>query len=354
LGARPGHALADLGAGRARPHGQPLAGGPHSGRFLGRVRGGGGGRAGPAGDGQRRGRVGAHPGGLVRRRRSQGHQRPPAVVRPYGAGGARGRRPVGGGRGGLVAGGVAGVGPRRVRSGRRRPAGGTAAGGRRLVPRPGFRRSGGRAGGPGPGGRPAARRGRGGAAGPAPGPAGGPGSRARRGRPAGPRRWPGRPRRPARRGRLVEAGVVRLVRPRHPRRPLDPAPAWLALRARAGDPAAAGALRAETDARLARLFTRAALLLTPAAPTAPHGHEGPGDVYSTALTWAFNLSGHPALSLPAGRGGDGCPAGLQLVAPHGRETLLLAVARAAERGGATAGPVAPPAGTAGPDPVPAG
>ncbi|MFE1846950.1 amidase family protein, partial [Streptomyces sp. NPDC059515] len=154
--------------------------------------------------------------------------------------------------------------------------------------------------------------------------------------------------------RLVEAGVVRLVRPRVPPRLLDPAPAWLALRARAGDPAAAGALRAENDARLARLFTRAALLLTPAAPTAPHGHEGPGDVYSTALTWAFNLSGHPALSLPAGRGGDGCPAGLQLVAPHGRETLLLAVARAAERGGATAGPVAPPAGTAGPDPVPAG
>lgn len=154
--------------------------------------------------------------------------------------------------------------------------------------------------------------------------------------------------------RLVDAGVVRLVRPPVPLRLLDPAPAWLALRARAGDPADAGALRAENDARLARLFTRAALLLTPTAPTAPHGHEGPGDVYSTALTWAFNLSGHPAMSLPAGRGGDGCPAGLQLVAPHGREALLPAVARAAERGGATAVPVAPPAGTAGPGPVPAG
>lgn len=154
--------------------------------------------------------------------------------------------------------------------------------------------------------------------------------------------------------RLVDAGVVRLVRPPVPLRLLDPAPAWLALRARAGDPAAAEALRAENDACLARLFTRAALLLTPTAPTAPHGHEGPGDVYSTALTWAFNLSGHPAMSLPAGRGGDGCPAGLQMVAPHGREALLPAVARAAERGGATAVPVAPPAGTAGPDPVPAG
>jgi Asp-tRNA(Asn)/Glu-tRNA(Gln) amidotransferase A subunit family amidase len=89
-------------------------------------------------------------------------------------------------------------------------------------------------------------------------------------------------------------------------------------------------VRARNDRRLADLFGGAQLLLTPTTPTAPHGHEGPGDRYSTSLTWAFNLSGHPALSLPAGFGGDGCPAGLQLVAPHGREALLLAVAREAE------------------------
>ncbi len=133
-----------------------------------------------------------------------------------------------------------------------------------------------------------------------------------------------------------------------PPRLLDPAPAWLALRTgRTGGarrtagppaghaddaPAGAGALRRENDVRLARVCAEAPLLLTPTAPTAPHGHDGPGDVYSTALTWAFNLSGHPALSLPAGLGTEGCPAGLQLVAPHGREDLLLAVARAAEAG----------------------
>ncbi|MFD6321284.1 amidase family protein [Streptomyces sp. NPDC058442] len=159
--------------------------------------------------------------------------------------------------------------------------------------------------------------------------------------------------------RLVDAGVVRLVRPPRAPRPvravhpirsaeppllLDPAPAWLALRAPGGprpDLAEAHRVREANDRRLACLFAHAELLLTPTAPTAPHGHEGPGDVYSTALTWAFNVSGHPALSLPAGFGSDGCPAGLQLVAPHGREALLLAVARAAE-------PWPPPAPVASP------
>lgn len=134
--------------------------------------------------------------------------------------------------------------------------------------------------------------------------------------------------------RLVDAGAVRLVRPPAPPLLLDPAPAWLALRDPGAGPAElvdAHRVRAENDRRLTRLFTGAELLLTPTAPTAPHGHEGPGAVYSTALTWAFNVSGHPALNLPAGFGTDGCPAGLQLVAPHGREALLLAVAGATEK-----------------------
>ncbi|MFD5130413.1 amidase [Streptomyces olindensis] len=147
--------------------------------------------------------------------------------------------------------------------------------------------------------------------------------------------------------RLVAAGVVRLVRPRVPLRLTDPGPAWLALRSLGTgasgsrstpglaldldlDLAGAHRVRAGNNERLDRLFAEAELLLTPTAPTAPHGHEGPGDRYSTSLTWAFNLSGHPALSLPAGLGADGCPAGLHLVARHGREALLLAVAREAE------------------------
>ncbi|MGW0332281.1 amidase family protein [Streptomyces sp. NPDC003011] len=128
--------------------------------------------------------------------------------------------------------------------------------------------------------------------------------------------------------RLADAGAVRLVEPRTRLRLDDPATAWLALRTPAADltatgRAAAGRLRAENDRRLDALFAEADLLLTPTTPAPPHGHEGPGDRYSTALTWAFNLSGHPAASVPAGLGADGCPAGLQLVAPRGREDLLL-------------------------------
>ncbi|WP_369171609.1 amidase [Streptomyces sp. R28] len=136
--------------------------------------------------------------------------------------------------------------------------------------------------------------------------------------------------------RLAEAGAIRLVRPRSPLRLDDPAPAWLALRTPSADPTPAPSLalahriRAANDRRLATLFSGARLLLTPTAPTPPHGHEGPGERYSTALTWAFNLSGHPAISIPAGFGPDGCPVGLQMVAAHGREGVLLDVARAAE------------------------
>lgn len=48
---------------------------------------------------------------------------------------------------------------------------------------------------------------------------------------------------------------------------------------------------------------------------------------SVALAWAFNLSGHPAVSLPAGRLA-GVPVGLQLVARPGDEAALLQVTRA--------------------------
>ncbi|MFI7411019.1 amidase [Streptomyces sp. NPDC049627] len=131
--------------------------------------------------------------------------------------------------------------------------------------------------------------------------------------------------------RLAEAGAIRLVRSTTTLRLDDPASAWLALRTPGADPALAHRIRAANDSLLDALFADAELLLTSTAPTPPHGHEGPGDRYSTALTWAFNLSGHPAISIPAGFGPDGCPVGLQLVAAHGAESLLLGVAGAIER-----------------------
>ncbi|WP_309144431.1 amidase [Streptomyces sp. BR123] len=131
-------------------------------------------------------------------------------------------------------------------------------------------------------------------------------------------------------GRAVRAVEVPVRLP-------DPAGCWQTLRhgpdtAAAGAPerAAAARTKAELDAALDEVFAGADLLATPTTPHAPHGHDGPGDSLSVALTWAFNISGHPAISLPAGRTPAGEPVGLQLVARHGREADLLAVAAAAE------------------------
>ena len=48
------------------------------------------------------------------------------------------------------------------------------------------------------------------------------------------------------------------------------------------------------------------------------------------LTQLFNVTGHPAITLPCGRTQDGLPVGAQLVGPDGRTGDLLAVARALE------------------------
>ncbi|MDQ0794000.1 amidase [Streptomyces sp. B1I3] len=128
--------------------------------------------------------------------------------------------------------------------------------------------------------------------------------------------------------RLVAAGVVRLLPGACELR--DPVDAWTAVRRTSQTPATR-ALRASNDRALDAFFARTPLLLCPVTPNRPHGHEGPGEVYSTALTWAFNLSGHPAASVPAGFTPDGCPVGLQLVTDRGTDAELLGMARAVER-----------------------
>ena len=106
--------------------------------------------------------------------------------------------------------------------------------------------------------------------------------------------------------------------------PLRPRPVSLSL----ADPAAdwfAG--RCGPNAALDSVFETADVLLTPITPGPPHGHDGPGERVNTSLTWAFNLSGHPAISIPAGFDSCGLPVGLQAVARHGREADLIAAAR---------------------------
>jgi aspartyl-tRNA(Asn)/glutamyl-tRNA(Gln) amidotransferase subunit A len=49
------------------------------------------------------------------------------------------------------------------------------------------------------------------------------------------------------------------------------------------------------------------------------------------LTQLFNLTGHPAVSLPCGRTRDGLPVGLQVVGAHSATTTLMQLARAVEQ-----------------------
>ncbi|CAM4030213.1 amidase [Nocardiopsis rhodophaea] len=105
----------------------------------------------------------------------------------------------------------------------------------------------------------------------------------------------------------------------------DPAASWFAKRG-----GQEGDTTREDDARnrtlLNELFDSVDLLITPTTPNLAHGPDGPGKAMSVGVTWLFNLTGHPALSLPAGFSDDGRPVGVQLVAPHRHDDLLLAAA----------------------------
>jgi amidase len=79
----------------------------------------------------------------------------------------------------------------------------------------------------------------------------------------------------------------------------------------------------ESRRRLDQVFGSVDLLMTPTTPGRPHGHAGPGAHLSVALTWGFNLTGHPAVSVPAGFTRDGAPVGLQLVTRHDHDAALL-------------------------------
>ena len=71
-----------------------------------------------------------------------------------------------------------------------------------------------------------------------------------------------------------------------------------------------------------------ATTLTPALPFS--AFDGEKAVWTPMRTIAFNLTGQPALSLPAGFE-NGLPLGLQLIARHGDEDLLCAAGHAFER-----------------------
>ncbi|MFC5187257.1 amidase [Actinomadura harenae] len=91
---------------------------------------------------------------------------------------------------------------------------------------------------------------------------------------------------------------------------------------------------------VAAFFTGYHLLVTPTLGglPAPHGTLRYDDPDHTVTSWlrsifdygpftvVFNISGQPAISLPLGESDGGLPIGVQIVAPSGREDLLLQVA----------------------------
>jgi amidase len=90
--------------------------------------------------------------------------------------------------------------------------------------------------------------------------------------------------------------------------------------------------------RVSTELTEVDLLLTPTLPEPPPrlGYLGPSpDLASVAhlgeFTAPFNVTGQPAVSIPAGFSAAGLPIGVQLVAPYGRDDLALAVAAQLER-----------------------
>jgi amidase len=76
------------------------------------------------------------------------------------------------------------------------------------------------------------------------------------------------------------------------------------------------------------------LLVTPTTAEAPTRHgeyvSGYRPGRASAFTRVFNATGQPSLSLPLGWPDDGMPRGVQLVAAHGREDVLIRIGSALE------------------------
>lgn len=95
-------------------------------------------------------------------------------------------------------------------------------------------------------------------------------------------------------------------------------------------------------ARMAGFFERYDVLLTPAAAVEPFPCGAPPSTIggrSVRPGWTsfmpfqimWNMTGQPCASVPAGHTAAGLPVGLMIVAPHGREDLVLAASAAFER-----------------------
>lgn len=99
-------------------------------------------------------------------------------------------------------------------------------------------------------------------------------------------------------------------------------------------------VRTEVFDTIQNLFTEHDLLVTPTATVPPYNIEdgSPSEVDGVAidpsgwfLTFPFNLTGHPAASVPAGLTDDGLPVGLQIVGERFADETVIAASAAYER-----------------------
>ncbi|MFF3572108.1 amidase [Nocardia jiangxiensis] len=103
----------------------------------------------------------------------------------------------------------------------------------------------------------------------------------------------------------------------------------------------ANLMRKSVVNRMARIMSRFDLLLTPTAavPAFPLGIEGPTEIDGRAVSataWQgftpiANLTGQPAISLPAGTTAAGLPIGIQLIGRHLADASVLRAATAYEQ-----------------------
>ncbi|MDZ4277754.1 MAG: amidase family protein, partial [Dehalococcoidia bacterium] len=110
---------------------------------------------------------------------------------------------------------------------------------------------------------------------------------------------------------------------------------------RAWHGAAVDRFRVEMNEAMADVFEQVNVLFCAVSPMEPFAAEGPmpnhvGEVQVSpwnggALTIPGNISGHPAISIPAGLSDSGLPIGLQAYARRHEDALLLDLALAMER-----------------------
>jgi len=99
--------------------------------------------------------------------------------------------------------------------------------------------------------------------------------------------------------------------------------------------------RIELNEAMADLFDQVDLVFAATNPDVAFGADGrlpsvfggreARPINNGALTIPSNIYGNPAVSIPIGHASDGLPVGLQILAAHHREPLLLDVARVVER-----------------------